>query len=378
MLKKISFVATIFICVALVHVFIVPSASNAAGATSIARTFQPSSADTYVHELNPTTNYGTDTNMNVERKTNNVARSIVTFDLSEIPTGSTISSATLSLYMYAVPSASRDHGAHRVTASWVETSATWDAQPASAAATATTATGMTANVWLSWTVTTDVHAWIATDWTTNYGWMIKDAAEGDGNPPRTVQYYTREYTGDTTLRPKLAITFTADLDSYQDTARSTVNDSFDNTYDTVYMKGTGFLNGSNTYDIGYYDNAGDLIATDNAIALVSVGGGRGTLGNTGGLYEPTYYFPTDPGATAGAGWHAVIQPSGATSFPATYATLTADPDTYQLIADDTFSVNASAIPEFPTVIAGIVVAGLSFWIYYWMKKRRLAYAGVTT
>lgn len=65
-------------------------------------------------------------------------------------------------------------------------------------------------------------------------------------------------------------------------------------------------------------------------------------------------------------------------FPATYAALTADPDAYQLIADDTFTVDAGAIPEFPTVIAGIVVAGLSFWIYYWMKKKRLAYARVKT
>ena len=47
-----------------------------------------------------------------------------------------------------------------------------------------------------------------------------------------------------------------------------------------------------------------------------------------------------------------------------------DPD---YIVEDSFDVEQSAIPEFPTVITVIVVAGLCFGIYYWMRKRRLAY-----
>jgi len=39
------------------------------------------------------------------------------------------------------------------------------------------------------------------------------------------------------------------------------------------------------------------------------------------------------------------------------------------IADDSFVVDASAIPEFPEVMAAIGVAGLCFGIYYWMRKR---------
>ena len=65
----------------------------------------------------------------------------------------------------------------------------------------------------------------------------------------------------------------------------------------------------------------------------------------------------------------MAQPFGATAFPSTYSTLAADPDTYQLIADDTFAVAASAIPEFSTVFAAIAIAGLCFGIYYWMRKR---------
>ncbi|MFC2046850.1 hypothetical protein ACFLTK_01035 [Chloroflexota bacterium] len=36
-------------------------------------------------------------------------------------------------------------------------------------------------------------------------------------------------------------------------------------------------------------------------------------------------------------------------------------------------VQASAIPEFSTIIAAVVVAGLYFGIYCWMRKREMAY-----
>ena len=96
---------------------------------------------------------------------------------------------------------------------------------------------------------------------------------------------------------------------------------------------------------------------------------------TDGTLETDYYLPSDSGAASGL-WHALVQPdSGYTSFGAlTYGTIVAAPDTYGLIANDSFTVNASAIPEFPTVIAGIIVAGLCFGIYYRMRKGKLAYA----
>jgi len=60
----------------------------------------------------------------------------------------------------------------------------------------------------------------------------------------------------------------------------------------------------------------------------------------------------------------------ADSLPPTYAEAIVDTE---YIIDDDFYVAESAIPEFPTVIAAIGVAGLCFAIYYWMRKRRLAY-----
>ena len=66
-------------------------------------------------------------------------------------------------------------------------------------------------------------------------------------------------------------------------------------------------------------------------------------------------------------WHAVVIKRG-TLLPDTYADALTDPD---YVADDVFYVAASAIPEFPTVMAGIGVAGLCFGIYYWKRKRKL-------
>jgi len=165
----------------------------------------------------------------------------------------------------------------------------------------------------------------------------------------------------------VSITFTPVWDSYSDTGRTTQTDLFSDSTDVVYMKGTGFDN-AQTYNVSYYDGTGDKIATDAGIALVNVVSGRGDLGNTSDPYEPTYTFTDNPSAEAGT-WNIVVQPSGATSFPSAYSTLSADPDTYELIADDTATVNASAIPEFSTVMAAIGVAGLCAAIYFWMRKR---------
>ena len=53
-------------------------------------------------------------------------RTYVQFDLSSIPSGSTINSAELRLYMYDAPNQNRTYRVHRVTQSWGETTITWN------------------------------------------------------------------------------------------------------------------------------------------------------------------------------------------------------------------------------------------------------------
>ncbi len=381
--KKLALIAALSLLVALLAV---PGTAHAAGGQSITRNFQPSAIDSWLDQKNPTTNYGSTATMTVVSyqtgPNSRNGRSVVQFDISLIPQGSTVSSATLSLYASTVPATTETYYAHRVTTSWAEGTVTWNTPWTAAggdyAASTVTATTPGAVGWMNWDVTSDVSAFVAGTYS-NYGWLVKDGTENGSNLATT--FYTKDEATQTTLRPKLTVTFTASSwDSYSDTGRTTQppGDTFSGTTNVVYMKGTGFLDGAQTYNVGYYDNGGAIVTSDNGIALVSVSGTRGTLGNTSSPYEPTYTFTDNPTAAPGT-WHMVVQPAGATAFPATYSALNAAPDTYQLLADDTCTVEGSAIPEFSTVMAAVGVCGMCFGIYWWMRRkhrRRLAGAYV--
>ncbi len=347
---------------------------NASGGSSIARTFQPSSADSWLNETSKNVNYGT--GLYIEAKSNGKdGRGLVQFDISEIPTGSTVTSATLSLYISFkgtnwTGATTRTYDVHQVTTSWAEATVSWrvsdggnwgtaggdfNATPTASQPTTGTGTG----VWMDWTVTSDVSAFVGG--TANYGWIVKDDTEGSATL-YDIQFHSSEYTTDLNLRPKLAVTFTADTwDSHTDIARGAPpEEDFADPDTTVYMRGTGFPTATN-YNVFYYDNDGYGWGTDSNIAA------------TGGTLDSLYVLTTYTDATAGL-WHALVQPStGYTGFDTSYTTVVNNPDTYGLIANDNFNVQASAIPEFPTILAAIVVAGLCFGIYYWMRKRKLAY-----
>ncbi len=156
-------------------------------------------------------------------------------------------------------------------------------------------------------------------------------------------------------------------ESYSDLARTNVSNNFTVAGSYVYMKGTGFNAATSGYNVAYYDatvtGGGNNIMTDASLTVA----GDGILNS---LIRPSDF----PSAAVGdPPWHALVQLTGATSFPATYNAAVAAPETYGLLANDSFTVQASAIPEFPTVMAGIAVAGLCAAVYYWMRRRRLAY-----
>jgi hypothetical protein len=163
---------------------------------------------------------------------------------------------------------------------------------------------------------------------------------------------------------RVLVTFTAPWDSHTDSGRADPpEDTFASPNTTVYMKGTGFATGN--YDVGYYD--GD-----------SLGGGQWVVTDVNkavagdGILNVEYTLTTNPTAAAGT-WHVLVQPALATAFPSDYNTAVGTPDTYDILANDSFTAEASAIPEIPTVIAGIAVAGACAGLYWWMRKRRLDY-----
>ena len=220
------------------------------------------------------------------------------------------------------------------------------------------------NSWYAWTVTGDVQDF-ADGTTTNYGWIVKD---NDETVAQTQAGEHHSRTSGSGLEPYLAVTFTAPWESYTDADHLVLSDNFSDFGDYVYMEGTGFASGD--YNVGYYDatvtGGGNLTATDTSISVTG-----------DGILHAQYYLATDQEAAGNNSWHALVQPaSGYTAFDSSYDTVIAAPDTYGLLANDSFYVAQSAIPEFPTVVAAITVVGLCFGIYYWMRRRRLVYVEV--
>ena len=332
--------------------------SQAAGNLSITRTIQPPSADAYLYNLRPEYNYGGATKLAVTAKSDKTSRSILKF-ATGIPSGSTVSSATLSLYYYAVQkdAAGRTYWAYRITQTdWVEGTSNdvteagasdWNHRQhdtlswSSAGGTYTETDGVSTTVpasyaWMEWAVTAQVQ-YAITNGVDAY-FLIRDSAE---TADTGSYFYSKEEATQTTLRPKLSITFTAPWDSYEDSGRTTIRDTFNGSYKTVYMKGMGFASGN--YNVAYYDggaSGGQKVTTDPNV---------GVSGD--GVLNSAITLPAYPSSTAGT-WHALVQPSGATAFPTNYNDAVAAPDTYDLIANDSFTVDQSAIDNSnPTVDA---------------------------
>lgn len=155
----------------------------------------------------------------------------------------------------------------------------------------------------------------------------------------------------------------ATLESYDDDIQSnvwgTVADPYDDTTQTAYIYGSNFI-ASHGYTVGYYDGDGTKTASESVISAAD---------NT---LSSQYLLSTDINAIAGT-WHAVVFDNDLGS-PSDNYTDASTTDGYMV--EDAFKVTNAAIPEFPVVIAGIVVVGTCFGIYYWMRQRRLAYVKV--
>ena len=135
----------------------------------------------------------------------------------------------------------------------------------------------------------------------------------------------------------VSVSYTAPFESYSNSARTAVSDSFSASPNTVYMRGTGFSTGS-TYKVAYYDAGGTKRFEE------------GPLSVSGGNLDSSIVTNNYPTGAAGT-WHAVVQRSGATAFPAAYSSI--NHDTHEVVADDTFTVNATALPAFPTAAAAV-------------------------
>lgn len=167
-------------------------------------------ADSFVDEHSPTGNHGTESDLKIKSKSSDDnRRSVIRFD-SRFPSGTTIATSSLRLFMSDAPSASRIYNASRLSGSWIESSTTvdditWNNQPAtSSPITASTTSGTTNNVWLSFNVGADVKGFVDGTFQ-NYGWEFYDSSESSATSREGV--FKSRNNGDESKRPVLEVAF---------------------------------------------------------------------------------------------------------------------------------------------------------------------------
>jgi hypothetical protein len=178
------------------------------------------SLDVAIWSQSPTTNFDASWQLLVGTTATGKLRSLVKFPLTDIPSGTQISTAQLQTWFdgshSVAPSAPVTIEARRVTASWADTTATWNSiNTAFAEAGLGTATrGINQSAaWHSFDVKNIVQTWL-NGTQPNYGFMLKatDETLNKGGPvyeaaPGLAGVYDYDYGGETQNGPKLLVTY---------------------------------------------------------------------------------------------------------------------------------------------------------------------------
>ena len=182
------------------------------------------SRDSYIDQQHPATNYGASRHLQVssygpvskypyyepaDKCLYKNERSLAMFDITGIPAGASIQSASLNLYAITLPHSSRTYGVYQILGSWQEPSVTWNNQPSTLPAVIDTSATPSFHQWMSWDVSTSMQSFIDGS-SHNYGWLIKDETE-NSHPSRTTHFSSREDNGHHPLpqppNPHLDITY---------------------------------------------------------------------------------------------------------------------------------------------------------------------------
>jgi len=140
-----------------------------------------STADACILEGYPTANFGSTSDMwagydDSLDPDGEIVRSLVMFDLSTIPSGSTINSATFEAYLigwYDYPNRYRDVAVHRITGTWSENSVAWNNKPDySESYDSVSIKSEEVWDWHSWDVTDLVQEWVNGTYA-NHGIMLR-------------------------------------------------------------------------------------------------------------------------------------------------------------------------------------------------------------
>lgn len=154
-------------------------------------------ADSRVHQDQPTTNFGNAAELRVRTQAfGNNRRTLVYFPLPAVPANCTLTSATLRVFATSA-GGGRTVDAYRASAAWAEGNVTWNNQPGTtgAAVGAPSASG-----WVQWDVTGHVTAMYAGS---NFGFRLRDRTESS----LSAQQQTYRSSEASSNRPELVVTF---------------------------------------------------------------------------------------------------------------------------------------------------------------------------
>lgn len=164
-----------------------------------------SSADAQVQSNAGTTNYGTTAWMNSGENNvgNETWRSFVQFNLSSVPQGSRIVSATLNLVIRVDRSSNtRTKRFYQVTSSWDEGTITWNNQPGYSTELGSLSMGTGDSGTVAWSIDTSVIQSMVNGSTSNYGFVLVTDTPNDDD----YEFYTRDDATESN-RPQLVINY---------------------------------------------------------------------------------------------------------------------------------------------------------------------------
>jgi len=232
-------------------------------------TIQPSTNDNYIYQGASNTNYGTSTAiLTVGGYDSLFAHSLLNFNFTSLPAGATITGATLNLYYYAYVTnnpVGNTLWAYEINTPgyfWTETGSTWNKYDGTnawltAGGDYTTTNGASLTVpgsygWMSWNVLA-----LAQHFQSTHGnfaqFLILDADTTSGTYYQTT-WYSNNYVDNTTLRPKLIITYTLpdpctvisnNTNWNINNTCSKLNEEIDLSYGNITLQDRGSLNLTN-------------------------------------------------------------------------------------------------------------------------------------
>ena len=221
--------------------------------------------DSYIYELGGDTNYGTE--IILKLKNFFVMRTFIKFNISVIPSsGIQLDESELFLYMNDPPSFTSDIAAHHIyiDSNWTEDTMTWnilncganfdDSSQCNLTAEDIFTKDTTGNVWTNWNVTNAVKSDYDAN-NLNVSFVIKyhPNDQASGSVFGDAAFYSKEYTGDTSLRPYLNITYHSILPSVSTTLTSPTDGSSDED-GTVIFNCSGTALFSDLVNITLYHN----------------------------------------------------------------------------------------------------------------------------